>query len=94
MAPFFRLLQQLLFERDDFLQRVGVVLPLKRQLAFEIGVALFQPRNVLLRSSNFNNASYNLLRRASNSVSGIEANPSVAASTIRTTLPAAASRTR
>jgi hypothetical protein len=45
VAPFFRLLHQLLLERDDFLQRVGVVLPLKLQLAFEIGVALFKPRN-------------------------------------------------
>ena len=48
LAPFFRLLRQLLLERDDFLQCIGVVLPLKLQLAFEVGVALFKSRNILL----------------------------------------------
>jgi hypothetical protein len=44
---------ELLLEDDDFLQGVGVVLLLALQLGFEIGVALFQPLNVLLPSLYF-----------------------------------------
>jgi hypothetical protein len=40
-------------EQDDFLQSAGVVPLLKLQLAFEIGVARFEPGNVLLAEVEF-----------------------------------------
>jgi hypothetical protein len=42
LSPFCRFLRKLLLEGDDFLQGIGVML----QLAFEIGVALFEPCDV------------------------------------------------
>jgi hypothetical protein len=54
LTPFCPLLRcQLLLERDDFLQAVGVMLGLKFQLAFEIGVAGFEPGDILLADFQF-----------------------------------------
>jgi hypothetical protein len=46
-------LRQLLLEHDVVLQGIGVVPFLKLQLAFEICVALFEPRNLLLPQFQF-----------------------------------------
>ena len=53
LAAFSGLLRQLLLERDDFLQGVGEVPFLKLQLAFEIGVALFEACHILLPQPQF-----------------------------------------
>jgi hypothetical protein len=39
---------QFLLEHDDFLQGVRMVLPLELQFVLKVGVALFEPFNVLL----------------------------------------------
>jgi hypothetical protein len=44
---------QFLLQHDDFLQGVRMVLPLELQLAFQIGVALFEPGYVLLPKFQF-----------------------------------------
>jgi hypothetical protein len=43
----------LLFERDDFLEGVGVVPLLQLQFAFEIRIARFEPRNILIPHLQF-----------------------------------------
>jgi hypothetical protein len=52
-GPTLRVFCELLLEDDDFLQGNSVVLFLTLQLGFEIGVALFQPLNVLLAALYF-----------------------------------------
>ena len=47
------LLRQLLLELDDLLQGVGVVALLKLQFAFEIGVACFEPCDVIPPALHF-----------------------------------------
>ena len=54
LAPLCRLLlRQLLLERDDFLQGVGVVPLSPLQFSFEIRIARFEPRNILIPHLQF-----------------------------------------